>query len=239
MNMGTYVNPEVANKDKIMYSTVGAGVSWAIAFIYLCFMCCCRKNIALGASVMEASSAFVSDNLKVLVIPFATYILTFIFLTFWIFATLFMYTVGEAEAVWQKPIANIKWEPQIRYAMWFFFFGLFWIVAFLISQQQFIIASMTSMWYFHGQGGNSDSTGSVSLLKAMKWGYFTHCGSIAFGSCIIAIVSMIRVVFEYFQRQTEAANPENPVVKIVGCAIRCCLYLLDKYVKVISKNAYI
>lgn len=55
------------------------------------------------------------------------------------------------------------------------------------------------MWYFYGQGGSeSDSTGEVSILKAIKWGTINHIGSIAFGSFIIAVVTMIRVVFEYF-----------------------------------------
>lgn len=222
-----------------MYCKVGAGVAWAIAFIYFCFICCCWKNIALGAAVMETSSAFVGQNLKVLTIPFFSYVIVFLFLIYWTLTAVYIYTIGEPEPVVGKVIANIKWDENTRKAMWFFFFGLFWCVAFLICQQQFIIGSMTCMWYFYGQGGNSDSAGDVSLLTAMKWGYFTHCGSIAFGSCIIAIVSMIRVIFEYIQRQQEAANPNNPVVKIVGCAVRCCLYLLDKYVKVISKNAFI
>jgi len=50
---------------------------------------------------------------------------------------------------------------------------------------------------------------------------------------------MIRVVFEYFAKQYEAANKENPIVKAVTCCIRCILYCLDKYVKFITKNSFI
>lgn len=95
------------------------------------------------------------------------------------------------------------------------------------------------MWYFFGQEGNSDSNGEVSLLKAIGWGCWYHCGSIAFGSFLIAVVTMIRVVFEYFQRQYETANPRNPMVKAVGCIVRCMLWCLDKYVKFITKNSFI
>lgn len=42
------------------YVTYGAITAWIIAGVYLCFMCCCFSNIALGASVMQAASAFVS-----------------------------------------------------------------------------------------------------------------------------------------------------------------------------------
>lgn len=69
-----------------------------------------------------------------------------------------------------------------------------------------MIAAMTCIWYFSGEGsdmatGNKDTT---SVLTAMKWGTWHHCGSIAFGSFIIAVVTMIRVVFEYIVKKTEA-----------------------------------
>lgn len=35
---------------------------WVITFIYTIFVCCQWNNIALGASIMEAASDFVSSN---------------------------------------------------------------------------------------------------------------------------------------------------------------------------------
>jgi hypothetical protein len=103
-----------------------------------------------------------------------------------------------------------------------------------------MIAAMTCMWYFSGQGSStSDQPGTVSILKSIKWGIWYHLGSIAFGSFIIALITMIRVVFEYLVKQYEAANKENIMAKAVFCCIRCVLYCLDKYVKFITKNAYI
>ena len=69
-----------------------------------------------------------------------------------------------------------------------------------------MIAAMACMWYFAGEGSDM-ATGekdTSSVFRAMKWGTWYHCGSIAFGSFIIALVSMIRVVFEYIVSKTEA-----------------------------------
>ena len=85
----------------------------------------------------------------------------------------------------------------------------------------------------------SDQPGDVSMFKAIGWGLFYHQGSIAFGSFIIAVVTMIRVIFEYLAKQYETANKENPIVKVVTCFIRCILWCLDKYVKFITKNSFI
>jgi len=52
-------DPEL-EKDNYNYALIGAIVSWVLAGIYLCFILCCWKNISLGASIMEAASAFVS-----------------------------------------------------------------------------------------------------------------------------------------------------------------------------------
>ena len=63
------------------------------------------------------------------------------------------------------------------------------------------------MWYFAGQGG--DAPGEVSLMKAISWGTWYHCGSIAFGSFCIAVITMIRVVFEYLASKYEKLAPDG------------------------------
>jgi hypothetical protein len=97
------------------------------------------------------------------------------------------------------------------------------------------------MWYFSGQGSEmSDSSGEVSILVALKWGLVYHMGSIAFGSFIIAVVTFIRIVFEYLVKKYEAVgNKDNCIYKSVTCCIRCILWCLDTYVKFITKNAFI
>jgi hypothetical protein len=79
----------------------------------------------------------------------------------------------------------------------------------------------------------------TSVYKAFKWGMFWHCGSVAFGSFLIALVTFIRIIFEYFAQQAEKAQGENPVVKCITCYVRYYLMVLDSYVKFISKNAFI
>jgi len=77
---------------------------------------------------------------------------------------------------------------------------------------------------------------------AFKWGIRYHLGSLAFGSFLVAVVTMIRLAFEYFIYQVEKANPsnkENPVYKCAKCCARCCLKCLDACIKYINKNAYI
>ena len=86
----------------------------------------------------------------------------------------------------------------------------------------------------------SDPRGSVSVYMSLRWALWYHIGSIAMGSFLIALITFIRIIFEYIVYQYEkVGNKENPVYKAVKCVIRCILWCLDKYVKFITKNAYI
>ena len=80
----------------------------------------------------------------------------------------------------------------------------------------------------------------VSVTIAFKWAILKHTGTLAFGSFLVAVVTMIRVIFEYMvQKLTAAGAASNPMAKVAICASRCCLYFLDKCVKFINKTAYI
>jgi hypothetical protein len=86
----------------------------------------------------------------------------------------------------------------------------------------------------------ADTPYTTSVWRSFKWGAWYHCGSIAFGSFIIALVTMLRIIFEYIvYKYEQVGNKENPVYKAVKCYIRYYLWCLDKYVKFISKNAFI
>lgn len=128
-------------------------------------------------------------------------------------------------------------ETKETYLMfWIFMFGFFWICAFIIAIQQFTIAATTALWYF--QGSESDMP-SVSVTKGVYWAFRYHMGSLAFGSLLIAIMTLIKVLFEYYAKKTEKMAGDNFIVKAMICCARCCIWCLDACVKFISENAYI
>lgn len=115
-------------------------------------------------------------------------------------------------------------------------FGGLWVNAFLIGCFQFLVAAACCIWYFTH---TSDTAGKGSICIGIKWILVYHLGSIAFGSCIIAIVQFIRIIFEYYKKQIEAANQKNPLVKFLLCCTSYLLACLERCIKFITKNAYI
>lgn len=129
---------EEKNYNICLYGAIGA---WVVAFIYLCFIVCCWKNIVLGASIMECASEFVAGNIRVLLLPVISYLVCVPFIAYWVVTAVFLYSIGEPEFKNDSFFANIQWTDQTKYMWWFFLFGLLWCVAFIICLQQFMIAA--------------------------------------------------------------------------------------------------
>ncbi|NXG58478.1 CTL2 protein, partial [Hemiprocne comata] len=64
-----------------------------------------------------------------------------------------------------------------------------------------------------------------------------HTGSLAFGSLILAIVQVIRVILEYLDHRLKAA--ENKLAKFLLSCLKCCFWCLEKFIKFLNRNAYI
>mmetsp|Transcript_29339 Transcript_29339/g.44209 ORF Transcript_29339/g.44209 Transcript_29339/m.44209 type:complete len:428 (+) Transcript_29339:627-1910(+) len=214
---------------------------WVLTAIYTLFVCCQWSNIALGASIMEAAGEFVSSNSHIGLLPIVTYILCIPVAAWWAASAVYLYSIGTVKYEDSSFIATIEWEDQTTYLFWFFLFGLFWIIAFIVAVEQFVTAAVTCMWYFSGEGSDAaQSRGAVSISLALKWTFLYHLGSIAFGAFLIAVVTMIKVVFEYLAKKYEAvAGKDNVIYKMVVCVIRGAIWCLDCCVKFINENAYI
>lgn len=228
--------------ESYYYMVAGAIVVWVLTFIYMVVICCQWSNIALGASVMEAAGTFVSSNPRIGILPITTYFSFAPIIVWWLFTTVFLYSIGTPVYAEEEFIAKIDRPAYIDYVLWYILFGLFWFCALCIAIQKFITNATTCMWFFSGQGSDNsdDATGQVSILLAVKWAMFKHIGSLAMGSFLIAVVTMIKVVFEYFAAQQEkVAGKDNVVFKCLACCIRCMIWCLDAYVKFINENAYI
>jgi hypothetical protein len=81
---------------------------------------------------MEAASAFVTSTKRVILLPIVAYAICVPYLVYWIFAAVFLYSIGEPEYKHNSFFANIKWTNNTNYLWWFFLFGLLWSIAFII-----------------------------------------------------------------------------------------------------------
>ena len=122
--------------------------------------------------------------------------------------------------------------------MWF---GIFWILAFIIASNDFVIIVSACTWYFSRKDIPDDDgiAGDSEVMKGFIWSIKYHPGSLAFGSILVALVWTIRTIFEYVGDSIQKSNPGNCcTICLVGC-VKCCIDCFDRFVRFISSSAYI
>ena len=131
-------------------------LTWAgyacFAFVALIFflLCCCWNAIKIGIAVFKTTAQYVRSNLRIFILPFASYVIIGIWSVFWIGGAAFIFSVGTPTPRddGYPFLSEVKWSRFTRGAFLFDVFGLFWINAFIIGVAQFIIGCSACLWYF-------------------------------------------------------------------------------------------
>ena len=74
-----------------------------------------------------------------------------------------------------------------------------------------------------------------SLWRAFRY----HLGSLALGSFIMTIVTILQIIMETIDEKLKSEQDRNPVMKVIVKCFHCYLACLKRLVEFINKNAYI
>ena len=74
-----------------------------------------------------------------------------------------------------------------------------------------------------------------------------HLGTAAFGSFIIALIQLIRIILTYVQHlvkkyEKKGCTGSKAIVAVLKCVLWClqgCMYCFERFMKFININAYI
>jgi len=92
-----------------------------------------------------------------------------------------------------------------------------------------------SSFYF---SSNKNGEGSGSVMTGVKFAYFKHAGSLAFGSLVQTIVWVIKQIVEGAATHAQRESGGNAVVTALACCARCVVGCLENIVDYINKGAY-
>jgi choline transporter-like protein 2/4/5 len=125
-------------------------------------------------------------------------------------------------------------EQYIDYLHALNIFGVFWGLFFVSALGQMILAGTFATWYWtFNKSDVPFFTVTISTGRTFRY----HLGTLAFGSLILAICRIIRVILEYINHKLSKYH--NACVKAIMCCLRCFFWCLEKFIKFINKNAYI
>ncbi|XP_031621566.1 CTL-like protein 2 isoform X4 [Contarinia nasturtii] len=140
-------------------------------------------------------------------------------------------------ALCEKAACNFKEIESPRIVPYFQalnVFGFFWGIFFVSALGEMVLAATFATWYwtFHKKDVPY-FTLTVGLGRSIRY----HLGTVAFGSLIITICRVIRVILEYIDEKLK--KWDNEFTQCVLCCCKCFFWCLERFLRFLSKNAYI
>jgi len=119
---------------------------------------------------------------------------------------------------------------------WYNLFAALWTAAFISATGDIILAGAVSAWYWTF---NKAELPSNMLGSSVKRTFRYHLGTVAFGSLLLALVQLLRVVVEYLNDRINNLQAQNRILRSIVWFLRGCFFFLEKLIRYLNRNAYI
>uniref|UniRef100_A0A8C1FW05 Choline transporter-like protein n=1 Tax=Cyprinus carpio carpio TaxID=630221 RepID=A0A8C1FW05_CYPCA len=213
-----------------------------------------RKRLLIAIALIKEASKAIGHVMSSLFYPLLTFALLSLVIAYWAITAVYP-KKNNAHILLDKihTFSNITAEcPDAeclfafyggetlyhKYLILFQFYNVFlffWCANFVTALGQVTLAGAFASYYWAFKKPEDIPAFPVfnSLGRALRY----HTGSLAFGSLILAIVQIIRVLLEYLDQKLKGA--QNKCAKFLLSCLKCCFWCLEKFIKFLNRNAYI
>ena len=126
-------------------------------------------------------------------------------------------------------MASARYTQYQKRQAWFILFSYFWTAEFIIAAGQIITAMCLCCFYFTR---DKSKIGNTTVCTGIWLVIRYHLGTIAFGSCIVAIVRMIRAYITYLENY--AGGGDTKLKKMVLRCLQCFMACIERCIKYVS-----
>mmetsp|Transcript_148650 Transcript_148650/g.276974 ORF Transcript_148650/g.276974 Transcript_148650/m.276974 type:complete len:654 (-) Transcript_148650:180-2141(-) len=226
---------------------------FAVGTLFTVIACCAWNSIQTAIGCVEAACECMFALPTLILEPFINLIFQLGLLAFLLAGFALLISCGDIQKLTLQEAAAIsfpgssmggvlrsfEWSDEEAYYLLYYLFMIFWCMELMSALGQFVVSYAVQLWYFTPiEDGVKEDVPSCAIFKGYCKGIFYHLGSLAFGSLIVALLQIFRVILGLIQKQTKAAAGDN---KVVGCCLKCCqccLWCFEKFIKFLNKNAY-
>lgn len=225
-------------------------VALLIVLLVLLFV---RKRIAIAVALIEESSKAIGHMMSTLLFPIFPFALHLLVIALWGTIAIWLASSGvemcrrndgrnstcDCSTSAQDPtcvfVGLVKQETTIFWLQLYNLFAFFWMTCFVSSLGDIALAGAFASYYW--AKNKPKDVPSFPVLRALGRAVRYNLGSLAFGSLIIAIVKIIRVILDYLDKKLSATN--SSILKIIFTALKCCFWCMEVFFKFLTKNAFI
>ncbi|XP_076454507.1 choline transporter-like protein 2 [Babylonia areolata] len=221
------------------------------------------KRICIAIELIKEASRAVGNMFSTLFWPVVPFFLQVIFVAYWAVSAVYVASMGGSE--YYSNTTNVTTDSVnyylsripcdssdsnvgsvcdfVKYGgdeyiipmQVFMLFMFLWVMNFIIALSQITLAGAFSSYYW--AFNKPDDIPAFPLLWSFYRAFRYHLGSLAFGSFIIAVIQMVRIILEYIDSKLKGS--ENRAAKFLLKCLKCCFWCLEKLLKFLNKNAYI
>uniref|UniRef100_A0A8C5B1S2 Choline transporter-like protein n=1 Tax=Gadus morhua TaxID=8049 RepID=A0A8C5B1S2_GADMO len=127
--------------------------------------------------------------------------------------------------------------PYHRYLFLLQLFNLLaclWLLNFSLALEQCTLAGAFASYYWARR--RPRDVPPCPLFSSFSRAVRYHTGSLAFGSLILSVVQLARILLEYLDEKLRA---NNVVARFIVCCLKCCFWCLERFIRYMNRNAYI
>lgn len=200
---------------------IGFGSTLFAFLLFNCMLCCFRSKLQVAIAVIDATADYMAGTKRIALVTVYYFILALITLLlggFGVVGTVAMNKISinnVSPGCSDSSLGSCEYTKEIHFTggtgamMGLTIFGLFWILCFFREKNKLIYMIGSAQFYF---SSNKDQTGSARVVNAMAIANFKHAGSVALGSLIHTIVTIIKAIVDGMVNAAERDNRGNPAV---------------------------
>uniref|UniRef100_A0A4W5R4M0 Choline transporter-like protein n=1 Tax=Hucho hucho TaxID=62062 RepID=A0A4W5R4M0_9TELE len=227
---------------------ISLSVIEATIIVILIFL---RRRVRIAIALLEEGSRAIGYIMSTLFYPIITFVLLAICIAYWAVIAVYPLYVGLLSLTFsQTNVTTVCPGSQCTFAFYggeslyhHYIFVLqlcnllvfLWLVNFTIALGQCTLAGAFASYYWALK--KPQDIPSCPLFSSFSRAVRYHTGSLAFGSLILALVQMFRIVLEYLDHKLKGAH--NAFARFLICCLKCCFWCLEHFIKFMNRNAYI
>lgn len=241
------------------------GVTLALAVVLLVFTLLFIRRVKIAVATIKVAAKCIASIPSMIFYPILPFIATAGLFIYWIFVTVYLFSVGEIEersgcdsslsqychssfdptCTVQSSNSNetnicgqeLVLTREAKEALVFHFFGLLWTTQFLIAATFIVLALCAARYYWYK--GDTTKLGRLPVIDSLRKTMAYYLGPAAKGAFIVALLQFIRYMVELFEnRLKKLVNSDRAAKWILSC-VKYCLWYIQKVIEFVNKNAYI
>lgn len=192
-----YVDKNTNSETLGTWLQISIYVLYGLTGLYFLMVLCLCKDIAVSVAVLKTAAVIVLRNMRVLLVPAIATITIFAFVFGWGYGLCYLLSCANVHLPTdgsQLKTVDLDGKDYLKWQIAVYVFGLFWVAELLSAIYQYTMIVAVCTWYF---SSTHDTRGNFSLLRGLWWSIRYNLGSLALGSFILAVIWVIRMIFEY------------------------------------------